>query len=87
MGSSSIMRQMAPYLNLGAQMAVTILVLGGAGWWIDSKWQTTPWGLIIGLMLGSALGLTQFLRMIQQLLKRPKEVDNEEVEEDEDGER
>lgn len=81
------MRQMAPYLNLGAQMAVTILVLGGAGWWIDSKWQTTPWGLIIGLMLGSALGLTQFLRMIQQLLKRPKEVDNEEVEEDEDGER
>lgn len=78
---------MAPYLNLGAQMAVTILVLGGAGWWIDSKWLTAPWGLIIGLMLGSALGLTQFLRMIQQLLNRPKEEENEADEAGEDGER
>lgn len=71
------MRQLAPYANLGAQMAATILVLGGAGWWIDSTWQTTPWGLIIGLMLGSALGLTQFLRTTQQLLSKPPEPDME----------
>jgi F0F1-type ATP synthase assembly protein I len=70
------MRQLAPYLNLGAQMATTILVLGGVGWWIDSTWQSTPWGLIVGLLLGSALGLTQFLRMIQQLLKKPTDDGN-----------
>jgi len=73
------MRQLAPYLNLGTQMAATILVLGGAGWWIDSKWQSAPWGLIVGLMLGAAVGLTQFLRMIQQLLKKPQEQHEEEM--------
>ncbi|MBS1560078.1 MAG: AtpZ/AtpI family protein [Bacteroidetes bacterium] len=57
-------------------MATTILVLGGVGWWIDSTWRSSPWGLIVGLLLGSALGLTQFLRMIQQLLKKPTDDGN-----------
>lgn len=71
------MRQLAPYLNLGAQMAVTIVALGAAGWWFDSWKGSTPWGLIVGLVLGSTLGLVQFLRMVQQLLARPKETNDD----------
>ncbi|MEE9297095.1 MAG: AtpZ/AtpI family protein [Phycisphaerae bacterium] len=25
---------------------------GLAGWWIDSKWDTGPWGVLIGAALG-----------------------------------
>lgn len=68
-----IVRQLAPYMALGWQMSVTICLLGGIGWWIDSRWNTSPTGLLVGLMAGAAVGLIQFFRAIGQLAKRPTE--------------
>jgi F0F1-type ATP synthase assembly protein I len=44
-------------------------VLGGAavGWWIDSRLASEPIGIVSGVVLGSILGLTQFLRMVSKL--------------------
>jgi len=71
--TGSIMRQLAPYLTLGTQMAVTVLFLAGAGWWIDDSFETSPWGLVIGSILGCVIGFYQFLHSLQVLLKREKE--------------
>lgn len=70
---ASVMRQLAPYLNLGTQLAATVLVLGGAGWLIDDRAATEPWGLVIGLSVGSVVGFVNFLRSVQQLLRRDSE--------------
>lgn len=70
---ASVMRQLAPYLNLGTQLAATVLLLGGAGWLIDDRLATSPWGLVIGLCVGSVVGFVNFLRSVQQLLRREKQ--------------
>ena len=71
--SGAIMRQLAPYLTLGTQLTVTVLFLGAIGWWIDDSYGSEPWGLVIGLFAGCGIGFYQFLKSLQDLLKRDKE--------------
>ncbi|MBU3741773.1 MAG: AtpZ/AtpI family protein [Candidatus Kapabacteria bacterium] len=66
-----IIRQLAPYLALGWQLSVTICMLGGIGWLIDSQCDSSPIGLLVGLIVGASVGLIQFFRTIGQLSKRP----------------
>lgn len=47
---------------LGLEMAVTVLVLGAAGWGLDRWLGSTPWGLLVGLLLGSVIGLLNLVR-------------------------
>jgi len=35
----------------------------GVGWALDRWLGTTPWMVVLGIVLGSALGLYQFIRM------------------------
>jgi F0F1-type ATP synthase assembly protein I len=67
------MRELAPYLTLGTQLTMTVLFLGGIGWLIDDSYGTSPWWLVVGLILGCVIGFYQFLRSLQQMLKRDKE--------------
>jgi F0F1-type ATP synthase assembly protein I len=67
------MRELAPYLMLGTQLAVTVLFLGGIGWLIDDRFGSTPWGLVGGLCLGGVVGFVQFLRSTQRLLERDQQ--------------
>jgi len=70
--TDSAMRQAAPYLLLGTQMAATVIVLGGIGWWIDSI-ASDPLILVIGLSVGSGVGLVQFLRSVHRLGEEDKQ--------------
>jgi len=56
------MRDIAPYLTLGAQMCGAIVVSGAIGWWIDSRFQTDPVFLIVMLLFGIISGMTMFIR-------------------------
>jgi F0F1-type ATP synthase assembly protein I len=58
---------------MGTQMAVSVLVCGAIGWFIDSKADSTPIGLLVGLIVGSAIGLFQFLRAVRQPNKRDQD--------------
>jgi ATP synthase protein I len=40
----------------------------GLGWLADKWFQTTPWLLILGIVLGSAAGLYQFVRISSKTL-------------------
>lgn len=62
-------QEAAPYLSLGAQLAASVLVPGGIGWYIDSRMDSTPWGMVIGLCIGCVVGLVQFLRSANRLLE------------------
>ncbi|MEN9282311.1 MAG: putative F0F1-ATPase subunit Ca2+/Mg2+ transporter [Bacteroidota bacterium] len=63
------MQQLAPYLALGGQLAGTVLLCGAIGWWIDTRWASEPIGIVSGVVLGSIVGLSQFLRTVSRLAR------------------
>lgn len=67
-----------PYLTLGLQLALTVVVFFFLGRWLDGKFGTDPWLMLAGLALGVAGGLTSFLKKAVEL---GKEEDRESKEE------
>jgi len=51
-----------PLLTAGIQMAVAIGLVGFIGYMLDQHWQTSPWLMVVGIFLGSAAGLYQFIK-------------------------
>jgi F0F1-type ATP synthase assembly protein I len=58
----STMQQLSPYLGMGFQLAAAMAAFGGAGWWADSEYGTTPWLLVAGVVLGATGGLISMIR-------------------------
>ena len=51
------------YLGYGLQMAVGVILGVVVGMWIDRKLaNATPWGTIIGAMLGMAAGMYMLIK-------------------------
>ena len=63
-------RAAAPWLSVAWQFVGTALfgVAAGYGW--DAWRGTQPWGLLIGGLLGSALGMVVFIRTSLKLLEK-----------------
>ena len=47
----------------GIALFASVATFCGAGWLVDKWFGIAPWGLIIGIVLGSALGLYEFVRI------------------------
>lgn len=60
-------RAVAPYLTLGAQLAVTVIVFFFIGKYADEYFQTAPWLMIAAIVIGSAGGLIKFFRTVIDL--------------------
>jgi F0F1-type ATP synthase assembly protein I len=67
-----ILRQLAPYLTLGIQLAAGIVVFFLIGWWLDTRYETSPTFKLIGLGIGSIGGLIKFLKTAIELGKKEK---------------
>jgi hypothetical protein len=64
----SALRDMAPYLDLGWRLAVSVAappILGHL--LVDHFWATTPWGVLIGAGIGIAGGIVQLRRLQVEL--------------------
>ena len=61
------LREYSPYLTLGFQLAAAVVVFTLIGAWLDSRWDTSPWLLLSGLLLGSVGGFVKFFKTIAQL--------------------
>ncbi|MEM1055080.1 MAG: AtpZ/AtpI family protein [Bacteroidota bacterium] len=46
------MREAGPYLTIGLQIALSMLFFVGGGWALDEWAGTSPWGILIGTVLG-----------------------------------
>jgi F0F1-type ATP synthase assembly protein I len=52
----------------GAFEAVgSVLISCAAGWWVDSRWDTAPWGLLVGTVIGFAAMVLRLLRLGKEL--------------------
>ena len=52
----------------GIALFASVASFCGAGWLIDKWFGTAPWGLIGGIVLGSAAGLFEFIRISSKTL-------------------
>ena len=52
------------FASLGVQLTASMCVLGYGGYWLDGKFDTYPWLMIAGLMLG--VGFAVMLEMFSR---------------------
>lgn len=52
----------------GFTLFASVAALTGLGWLVDRWFQTDPWFLILGIVLGSIVGLHQFIRISSRTL-------------------
>ncbi len=65
------MQQNAPYLTLGIQMAFTVALGAGIGWWLTDRTGNSLWlGLCAGL--GAVMGLGYFILVVLRMEKMKK---------------
>ena len=62
--NNKIYREVAPYLNLGLQLAVTICVCIFLGIWLDKKFDLSPLFTLFFTFLGFAAGFYNFFKTI-----------------------
>ena len=65
-------KEIAPFLTLGMQLAVTITVMFFIGKWIDDKYETTPVWIIIFTFAGAIGGLYNFIKTVLDYNKKKK---------------
>jgi F0F1-type ATP synthase assembly protein I len=69
-GLAKTMREVGPYLGLGLQLAVTIVVMVLIGDWLDKKFDYKYLFTIVFAVLGIGAGLYNMLKTITELEKR-----------------
>lgn len=62
--TSVVSPQLYQFAGLGLQFAVTILVFGALGYWLDTRLGTRPWLMIVGVFAGFAGGLLSLIRRV-----------------------
>lgn len=68
-GDDRTLRQTAFALaGVGMTLAVAALSCAALGWFIDSKLDTTPIGILVGLVLGLACGIVAIRRNVRTYL-------------------
>lgn len=67
------MRELGPFLTLGLQLAISVVVFFFIGYWADSRLGTWPWCTIAGSFIGAVGGLIKFFREATALGRRADE--------------
>jgi F0F1-type ATP synthase assembly protein I len=53
--------------TLGAEFATSEILGAWVGYWLDKKWDTSPWLLLGGVILGFVLGFYIILRAAKEM--------------------
>ena len=62
-------RAAAPYISAVWRVVGGVLVGGGVGWLIDAKLHVSPWGLIVGLLVGMGAGFYGLIQALNSMKK------------------
>jgi F0F1-type ATP synthase assembly protein I len=60
------------------EAVVAILIAAGLGLWVDRRYDTSPWGLLLGTAVGFASFVTRLLRLGRHLHEPGPEQDTSE---------
>lgn len=73
--SQKDMSGLAKGLRISTEFAAGVMVGAGLGWAIDRFFGTTPWGLILFVLLGFAAGMRNIMRVAGEWSPRPPDGD------------
>jgi F0F1-type ATP synthase assembly protein I len=65
----SVMRQLGSFASMGMEFIVAVLLPGAFGYWLDGKWQTSPWLMLLGGFFGFGVGLYMMLRASKRAMR------------------
>jgi len=66
-------RRLSRLMTVGIEYAAVVAVFGFIGAWVDSRWGTKPWGVVVGAALG-LVGATY--NLIRESMAAFKDVSN-----------
>ncbi len=64
------MKDLSPYLTLGLQLAITVVIFFFLGKYADAYFGTKPWLMVAAILLGAAGGLIKFFTTVIALGKK-----------------
>lgn len=59
--------------GLGMELAAAVVGLALLGYWIDRRFGSEPWGVLIGALVGIVGGLLNFVRQAESAARRKGE--------------
>lgn len=65
-----MMQAAAPYMTLGLQIAIAVVLFVFIGKYVDDSIGTTPWGMVTGVAVGFTGGMIHFFRTVTELSKK-----------------
>ena len=74
---NSTLRSIAPYLTMGIQLAIPVILFFFLGKWLDFKFNTSPWLMLSGLILGAVGGMIKFIQSVTALGRQQDALDAE----------
>ena len=64
--------QAGPYVSLGVQFTLTILICLFGGRWLDAKLSTTPLFLLVGTLAGAVVAFYKLYRTLTELNEKER---------------
>lgn len=58
------------YAGLGIELVAAVGLLSLLGWWIDGRFGTAPWGLVVGALLGLVGGMANLVHTAMTSVRR-----------------
>ena len=52
--------------TLGLSFAMAIVLGTAAGWWVDRRFNSDPWGILVGFVLGFAAAILNVVRITRR---------------------
>ena len=71
--AARLARSAAKYGGVGLQFAASILLFLYAGQWVDRRFGTKPWGILIGVFVGAGAAFYSMYRRLMADLRREEE--------------
>jgi len=56
------------FLTMGTTVAIIMAVFVVLGIWADRAWGTAPWGLLIGIALGTVAAVVSVVKQVRRFL-------------------
>ncbi len=68
------MRAAGPLFGSGIQLAASVVMMFFLGQWLDEKFSTKPWLMLVGVIFGLGAGFYNFFKIVNKIDKiRPRD--------------